>query len=545
MNFSESFKHSNFLCQYSPNGKYVASASQHRLVVRSVSTLQIEHLFTCNDVIQELEWSPDSALILCGMFKRSLIQVWSLEQPEWACKIDEGWAGVIAVRWAPNSRHILTTLDFNLRVVVWSLLDKSISYIKYPKGFMDFSKDGRYLALAERRDCKDYVSVFDCNVWQLCKHFAVDTRDSSGLAWSPDGSLLAVWDSPVNFKILLYSPDGRCLGTYSAYDNALAIKSVSWSSSGQFCAIGCYDQKVRLLNHLTWKPSMEFDHPTSFSPKKSTTVVYQEVVIDGPQAPIDMTSTLQERQRIHRQQSRYDIFTGRVRLLEVKPDPEKPNPRLGVGLAKFSVDSVYLATRNGRWLPIYSLCHAYNTNVYSIIRFPRLSGYFSEKRMCAIMLGLAVYQYIVRVLDDIFTGRVRLLEVKPDPEKPNPRLGVGLAKFSVDSVYLATRNDNQPNTVWIWDMLRLTLVALLMQTSPVRCLEWSPVTTELAVCSGTSHVYIWSPAGCTSTSIPTDLPFPAQRLSWSPCGDSFTVMSKERFCVCYHQGEMKASQLEE
>eukprot|EP00117_Sycon_ciliatum_P036074 scpid57065/ scgid27219/ WD repeat-containing protein WRAP73; WD repeat-containing protein 8; WD repeat-containing protein antisense to TP73 gene len=451
MNFSESFKHSNFLCQYSPNGKYVASASQHRLVVRSVSTLQIEHLFTCNDVIQELEWSPDSALILCGMFKRSLIQVWSLEQPEWACKIDEGWAGVIAVRWAPNSRHILTTLDFNLRVVVWSLLDKSISYIKYPKGFMDFSKDGRYLALAERRDCKDYVSVFDCNVWQLCKHFAVDTRDSSGLAWSPDGSLLAVWDSPVNFKILLYSPDGRCLGTYSAYDNALAIKSVSWSSSGQFCAIGCYDQKVRLLNHLTWKPSMEFDHPTSFSPKKSTTVVYQEVVIDGPQAPIDMTSTLQERQRIHRQQSRYDIFT----------------------------------------------------------------------------------------------GRVRLLEVKPDPEKPNPRLGVGLAKFSVDSVYLATRNDNQPNTVWIWDMLRLTLVALLMQTSPVRCLEWSPVTTELAVCSGTSHVYIWSPAGCTSTSIPTDLPFPAQRLSWSPCGDSFTVMSKERFCVCYHQGEMKASQLEE
>lgn len=34
---------------------------------------------------------------------------------------------------------------------------------------MEFSKDGLYLALAERRDCKDFISIFDCNVWQLCK----------------------------------------------------------------------------------------------------------------------------------------------------------------------------------------------------------------------------------------------------------------------------------------------------------------------------------------------------------------------------------------
>jgi len=32
-----------------------------------------------------------------------------------------------------------------------------------------FSADGKFLALAERRDCKDFISLFDCNTWQLVK----------------------------------------------------------------------------------------------------------------------------------------------------------------------------------------------------------------------------------------------------------------------------------------------------------------------------------------------------------------------------------------
>jgi WD40 repeat protein len=133
MNFSELFKQSNQLCRFSPDGSHVASCSSYRLVVRDVDTLQITHLYTCLDAIQYLEWSPDSLFILCGMYKRGLVQVWSLEQPDWTCKIDEGSAGLIAVRWSPDSRHILTTAEFHLRITVWSLINKSVSYIKYPK----------------------------------------------------------------------------------------------------------------------------------------------------------------------------------------------------------------------------------------------------------------------------------------------------------------------------------------------------------------------------------------------------------------------------
>ena len=34
---------------------------------------------------------------------------------------------------------------------------------------MDFSEGGKYLALAERRDCKDLISVFECASWHLVK----------------------------------------------------------------------------------------------------------------------------------------------------------------------------------------------------------------------------------------------------------------------------------------------------------------------------------------------------------------------------------------
>lgn len=46
---------------------------------------------------------------------------------------------------------------------------------------ISFSRDGRYLALAERRDCKDYVSIFVCSDWQLLRVSASVRTLSSAL----------------------------------------------------------------------------------------------------------------------------------------------------------------------------------------------------------------------------------------------------------------------------------------------------------------------------------------------------------------------------
>ncbi|XP_023697332.2 WD repeat-containing protein WRAP73 isoform X2 [Paramormyrops kingsleyae] len=446
MNFSEVFKHTNQLCRVSPDGKYLATCVQYRLVVRDVSSLQILHLYTCLDQVTCMEWSSDSQFILCAMYKRALVQVWSLEQPDWHCKIDEGSAGLVSSRWSPDGRHILNTTEFHLRVTVWSLCSKSVSYIKYPKACqkgLDFSRDGRYVALAERRDCKDHVSVFVCDDWQLLRHFETDTQDLAGVEWSPNGCVLAVWDTCLEYRVLLYSLDGRLLSTYSAYEWCLGIKSIAWSPSSQFLAIGSYDEKVRILNHITWKKLIEFEHPATVSNSKA--VVYKEMERRHVGGCDDLT--------LHHQ--------------------------ITLGGSLFNTQSKY--------------------------------------EICPLPVQIPV--------------------VKPDPDRANPKVGISSMAFSVDSRYLATKNDNMPSCVWVWDIQRLRLLAVLEQTAPVRCFQWDPRRPRLALCTGSSKLYIWSPAGCISVPVPVEGSFPVQSLSWHSSGQALILLSKEHLCLCYLETE--------
>ncbi|XP_071622812.1 WD repeat-containing protein WRAP73 isoform X1 [Heliangelus exortis] len=451
MNFSELFRLSGQLGRFSPDGKCLASCVQYRLVVREVSTLRILQLYTCLDQIQHMEWSSDSLFILCAMYKRGIVQVWSLEQPGWHCKIDEGSAGLVASCWSPDGRHILNTTEFHLRITVWSLCTKSVSYIKHPKACQQgiaFTRDGRYMAVAERRDCKDFVSIFVCSDWQLLRHFDTETQDLFGIEWAPNGCVLAVWDTCLEYKILLYSLDGRLLSTYQAYEWSLGIKSIAWSPSSQFLAVGSYDEKVRILNHITWKKITEFEHPATVVNTK--TIVYKEV--------------------------------------EKSPSVETE----------------------------------------------RLS--FPPTRALASSLFSTQSKY------DIAQVPVSLQYVKPVADRANPKMGVGMLAFSPDNCFLATKNDNIPNSVWIWDIQKLKLFVVLEQLCPIQSFQWDPRQPRLAVCTGTSKVFLWSPAGCVAVQVPMEGDFQIVSLSWHSSGDSMVLLSKDNFCVCYLEREEEHNQ---
>ncbi|NXL42439.1 WRP73 protein, partial [Podilymbus podiceps] len=347
MNFSELFKLSGLLGRFSPDGRCLASCVQYRLVVRDANTLQVLQLYTCLDQIQYIEWSSDSLFILCAMYKRGIVQVWSLEQPDWHCKIDEGSAGLVASCWSPDGRHILNTTEFHLRITVWSLCTKSVSYIKYPKACQQgiaFSKDGRYMAVAERRDCKDFISIFVCSDWQLLRHFDTETQDLFGIEWAPNGCVLAAWDTCLEYKILLYSLDGRLLSTYRAYEWSLGIKSIAWSPSSQFLAIGSYDEKVRILNHVTWKKIIEFEHPATIANTK--TIVYKEVEKSLPVETerLSFPPARSLASSLFSTQSKYDIFFFFFFLQYIKPVSDRANPFFFFFFLAFSPDNCFLAT---------------------------------------------------------------------------------------------------------------------------------------------------------------------------------------------------------
>ncbi|XP_058575341.1 WD repeat-containing protein WRAP73 isoform X2 [Neofelis nebulosa] len=342
-------------------------------------------------------------------------------------------------KFSPDGKYLL-------RITVWSLCTKSVSYIKYPKACqqgVSFTRDGRYMALAERRDCQDHVSVFVCSDWQLLRHFDTETQDLAGIEWAPNGCVLAVWDTCLEYKVLLYSLDGRLLSAYCAYEWSLGVKSVAWSPSSQFLAIGSYDGKVRILNHVTWKMITEFGHPATISNPKI--VVYKEAEKTPRLAP------------------------GRLAF---------PPPRAAAGVAS-----------------------------------PAETKY------------------------EIASVPVSLQTLKPVADRANPKIGIGALAFSPDSYFLATRSDSVPNAVWIWDIQKLRLFAVLEQLCPVRSFQWDPQQPRLAICTGGGKVYLWAPAGCVSVQVPGEGDFQVLSLCWHLNGDSLALLSKDHFCLCFLETE--------
>lgn len=61
-----------------------------------------------------VEWSTDSELLLSAYLQKGKLDVWSLLQPEWRCKISTGSLGLVTAQFAPSSRHVLTTASLHV-----------------------------------------------------------------------------------------------------------------------------------------------------------------------------------------------------------------------------------------------------------------------------------------------------------------------------------------------------------------------------------------------------------------------------------------------
>eukprot|EP00252_Welwitschia_mirabilis_P019741 TRINITY_DN4656_c0_g1_i1.p1 TRINITY_DN4656_c0_g1~~TRINITY_DN4656_c0_g1_i1.p1 ORF type:complete len:393 (-),score=58.09 TRINITY_DN4656_c0_g1_i1:241-1419(-) len=379
-----------------------------------------------------------------------MVQAWSLSQPEWTCKIDEGHAGIAYARWSPDSRHILTVSDFQLRLTVWSLLNTACIHVQWPKHGskgVSFTQDGKFAAIAIRKDCKDYVSLLSCHSWEVMGTFSVDTIDLADLEWSPNDSGLVVWDSPLDYKVLIYSPDGRRLFKYQAYEHGLGVKTLAWSPCGQFLAVGSYDQMLRTLNHLTWKPFAEFVHPSTLRGPTNTTV-FKEV-----EEPLLFDT------------SEFYLNEGG------SSDIQDGNPE--------NTAEGHCGVR------------------YKVVEFP-----------------------------------LNIASQKPHMDKPNPKQGIGLLSWSKDSQFLFSRNDNMPTALWIWDICRLELAALLIQKEPIRNAAWDPLYPRVAFCTGSSVLYMWTPSGAFCVKIPVPQ-FAINDLKWSADGTCLLLKDRDSFCCTF------------
>ncbi|GFT07080.1 WD repeat-containing protein WRAP73 [Nephila pilipes] len=246
---------------FSPNGIYLACGLQCQLIIWDLEAKEVTHKFLNDNPIDYLGWSPDSELIYCCMVKHNLLQVWNLANPTWKCKISENPLTIADVYWAPDSRHLLVISEFYLKMTVWSLVSSTVAVIENPKlikNCISFSHCERYLAVAERRRGEDCISIYTCDTWELLKFFSVETKDLSGIYFSPSDLVLGILEAFMEEpKVVFYSIDGRILGKY-VKPVMFGITFFSWNFDGNLIALGDYFGEVTVLDSFNYKELISY-----------------------------------------------------------------------------------------------------------------------------------------------------------------------------------------------------------------------------------------------------------------------------------------------
>lgn len=489
MDFQFSEIHNGTKVAYSPDGTLIATVDRNRVRIHDTDSMSLLETRTNPDECTELEWSPDGRLLLCTIVKKKSVQIWAREDTGFSCTIDEGLAGLTHAEWAGDSRHVITSSEFQIRLTIWMLEQRKAKYIKFPK----FSKKGiaqsynrKYLAVVERREHRDYIGVYRQGYWELINRFKVDTIDLEDIMWSTNDRVICCYDNPLEYRFLIYTPRGQKLAQFQAYENALGIKSLSFSPKSRFLAVGSYDQICRVFNNLTWRSLADYEHKIEKIDEKHITPAHKKILDSKHKRILVYQEEFSENQ--HQGDSEW--------YLNDNEDDNKSDFSGTTAMTNFTMTSNLLR------------------KTVRSAKVPTKKG--NDKRRMYILKSYP---------PEIKENKVEMVD--------NPKVGVSKCEWSPNGQLLATLNDNMPMTVWIWTMPKLGLLSIVDHKDPISSFKWAPGKLErLAICCGNDRLYLWSKSGSVSIRCQASR-YVVSDLQWCPDGESILLLDKKKFCVCY------------
>ena len=387
LSFSNKRKYSGNIA-FSPNSKYFAISKGVELIIYDNQSLKPFQTHSFCDFIEDIQWSKNSKLILIGLYKRSRCEIRNIDNPKWFCTIDGGVQGMKYSLFSPDSLHVLSISDYNIRLSIRSLVDKSLLYINMPKFArkgLSFSTKGNFMALAERNDARDIIGVYFANRWSCIKKFEPQTEDLQDIKWSYDNSAILVQDTPTTCRLLVYSPLGDLITKIELYLFKLGIKNLDISPNGHYICLGLYDQTLRIYNNISYTCVTVLEHEKTVFDDITVNYYKEEMINNG----------------------------GETKYIQLKPPIDLKREKL------------YIAK-----------------NIYS-----------NEK---------------------------------------SPKIGISKMAFSFDNIFLATKNDNMPNIVFIWDLNQMNLQTVLIHLNEVIYFQWAKNQNILFISANNNKLYYFS-----------------------------------------------------
>ncbi|KAI1393698.1 uncharacterized protein F4822DRAFT_424161 [Hypoxylon trugodes] len=370
-------------------------------------------------------WSPSSTRILVAIPDQ--VHVFAARAGDFhaVIRIPSSATKSTFIDFGPTDHEVCLWSPFGIKLTLANLKCSKAVEIANPKFYnatsatrgCSFRPNTHHLALLTRSSGKDMISIHSPDTRVIERSWYPDTVDAQGLAWTPDGRWLVVWESSSQApRVLFYTSDGHifkdwCGPPPHASDDmnlkyGTGVRAVTLSPDGRLAAVTNGSTCICILNMPSMVETMRLHHPQVAQPKDTLQVSKPPSILASGHASLTM--------KIWQEQNT---------------------------------------------LP--------NTGSFSLPAFVKATQAVTPQ----------------------WTGTNNFQESTS---------GCNLAKFDCSSSLLATRLEDAPGTIWIWDIPSSDLRAVLMYHANVTKLEWHPSQPEqlLVRCEGGNYaslVFAWDP----------------------------------------------------
>ena len=235
----------NSVC-YSPDGKYVASASganDHTIKLWELATGRVVKTLTGHTGgINSVTYSLDGAYLASGSADDGTVKIW--EVGTWNCvKTLEASEGR-ALCYSPDGAYLAGSSASDGTVKIWEVGTwNCVKTLKASGGkALCYSPDGAYLASASADD-GNTIELWEVETGKCVKTLEGHTNWVTSVVYSPYGKYVASCSLDKTVKIWEVE-SGKCIKTLEGHTDI--IESISYSPSGKYLASGSWDKTVKI-----------------------------------------------------------------------------------------------------------------------------------------------------------------------------------------------------------------------------------------------------------------------------------------------------------
>ena len=295
---------------FSPNGQYLLVPKGKSLILYSLNPdIKKLNKIIFNTNINYIEFSPSSLYYLVLLLKVQECLIKSVSKNDFEIKIKEPLYGIKSAMWSSNDMHILIALNSYNSLHIFSTkdeyenieeeLDSNNNISKYNKNFkfiisnikyqnlsqgVSFSYNGGdFLAIIIRKQIKDWIEIYDTNIYSLTSSFVISSINTENIFWSKDNTFILVQENNYyDSKLFIYSLSGNLISILEPYKNYPGIIKFNISPNGHYLTASYYDNIIRLYHYLSFKSCKELNPNNlliSNNNNKNKNFIFEKTVI--------------------------------------------------------------------------------------------------------------------------------------------------------------------------------------------------------------------------------------------------------------------------